>query len=145
MLLNLSGSEADKGGKCGKKRHGLLVMLADAYFECRDFKRAEPLYKEAIQLRKQFKVLKKSDGSSIGPSNSDESNGIEGKLAYSSSDVEVKYKLHLCYLNMNQVTILYFDESCPKRSLVEFQMNQAVSILQSIPAKQRSRLDQLPL
>merc|ERR1711881_418833 len=95
----LIGSDADKGGKCGKKRHGLLVMLADAYFECRDFKRAEPLYKEAIQLRKQFKVLKKSDGSSIGPSNSDESNGIEGKLAYSSSDVEVKYKLHLCYLN----------------------------------------------
>ena len=95
----ISGSDAENEDKCAKKRHGMLVMIADAYFECRDFKRAEPLYKEAIQLKKQFKVLKKSDGSAADH----ETNLGEGKLSINSSDVEVKYKLHLCYLNMNQV------------------------------------------
>jgi len=90
--------------KCGKKRHLLLCMLGDAFFEQRNFKKAEPLYKEAIQLRKQFKIIKKSDGSSSSPEDSQ----IEGKLALSSSDVEIKYKLHLCYMNTNQVHINRF-------------------------------------
>jgi len=101
--------------KCGKKRHLLLCMIGDAFYEQRNFKKAEPLYKEAIQLRKQFKIIKKSDGSSTSPEDSQ----IEGKLALSSSDVEIKYKLHLCYMNTNQV-------------------NQAISILQNISAKQRT-------
>ena len=81
----------------------MLVMIADAYFECRDFKRAEPLYKEAIQLKKQFKALKKSaDGSAAADHETNLGDQL-GKLSINSSDVEVKYKLHLCYLNMNQV------------------------------------------
>ena len=91
--------EMDSEGKCGKKRHLLLCMIGDAFFEQRQFKKAEPIYKEAMQIRKQFKIIKKSDGSS----SSNEDSPIEGKLAINSSDVEIKYKLHLCYMNTNQV------------------------------------------
>ena len=88
--------------KCGKKRHLLLCMIGDAYFEQRNFKKAEAIYKEAIQMRKQFKIIKKSDGSAA----SAEDSQVEGKLASNSSDVEIKYKLHLCYMNTNQVKML---------------------------------------
>ena len=92
-------------------------MLAEAFYECRDFKKAESLYKEAIQVRKQCgKVVKKSDSGSVS---SEEGLLEDGRLALNASDVEVKYKLHTCYLMTNQ-------------------MSQAVHILQSIPAKQRS-------
>ena len=67
----------------------------DVFF-CR---KAEPLYKEAVQLKKQLKIVKKSDGCS----SSSDDGMIEGRLSHQSSDVEVKYKLHICYMNMNQV------------------------------------------
>lgn len=67
-----------------------------------DYRKAEPLYKEALQLKKQLKVVKRSDGSASG-SSGDDILAAEGKLAYQSNDVEVKYKLHLCYMNTNQV------------------------------------------
>ncbi len=107
-------SSDSSDGKGAKARHSLLVMVGDAFFETREYKKAEPIYKEAIQLRKQIKTMKKSDGSS-----SNDDLHIEGKLGINASDVEVKYKLHVCYLNTNQIS-------------------QAGSILQSIPAKQRS-------
>ena len=50
---------------------------------------------------KEDKIIKKSDGSST----SVEDSQIEGKLAVNSSDVEIKYKLHLCYMNTNQVKL----------------------------------------
>ena len=48
--------EIDCEGKSGKKRHLLLCMIGDAFFEQRNFKKAEPMYKEAIQLKKQIKI-----------------------------------------------------------------------------------------
>ena len=102
--LSLYGSESDldpKSDKSGRKRHQVLVMIADAYFETKEFKKAENLYKEAIQLRKQFKVVKKSELGAVDQS-ADEFQ-TEGKLALNSTDVEVKFKLHLCYIYTNQV------------------------------------------
>ena len=101
--LSLYGSESDLDSKCGRKRHQVMVMIADAYFETKEFKKAEVLYKEAIQLRKQFKVVKKSDVGASSSSPSEECQN-EGKLTVNSTDVEVKYKLHLCYIYTNQVT-----------------------------------------
>ena len=108
--LSLYSSEMDldpSGGKSGRKRQAVFVMIADAYFETKEFKKAEGLYKEAIQLRKQFKIVKKSEnvaGPSTSAQSQDESIN-EGKLAVNSTDVEVKYKLHLCYLHTNQVRL----------------------------------------
>ena len=90
-------------GRCGKRRYLVLVMIADAHFESRDFKKAEPLYKDAIQLKKQLKLMKKSDG--VSASSRDEFQP-EGRLGENSSDVEVKFKLHLCYINTNQVRLV---------------------------------------
>ena len=56
-------------------------MLAEAFFECRDFKKAEGLFKEAIQVKKS---MKKSD--------SLEDNLEVGRLALNSSDVEVSLR-----------------------------------------------------
>jgi anaphase-promoting complex subunit 7 len=122
----------DTGGKSCRKRQQIIVMIADAFLESKEYKKAEPLYKEAIQLRKQFKNVKRSSGDLAavpGPSGplpaSDDSNN-DSKLSNNSSDVEVKFKLHQCYLNMNQI-------------------NQAVSVLQTIPAKQRNIKSNLAL
>ena len=93
-----------KSDKSGRKRHQVLVMIADAYFETKEFKKAENLYKEAIQLRKQFKVVKKSElGAVSDHASADSEFQTEGKLALNSTDVEVKFKLHLCYIYTNQV------------------------------------------
>ena len=113
--------EIDCEGKSGKKRHLLLCMIGDAFFEQRNFKKAEPMYKEAIQLKKQIKIIKKSDGSST----SVEDSQVEGKLAVNSSDVEIKYKLHLCYMNTNQVKlhenhVFIFDPPFLSQEILKF-------------------------
>lgn len=99
-LSNTGCPEANDSGdiKSVVKKHLMLVMVGDSYFESREFKKAEPIYKEAIQMRKHLKSMKKTDGTSF------EDQTGEGKLAANSSDVEVKFKLHLCYINTNQVS-----------------------------------------
>merc|ERR1712018_952418 len=85
--LSLYSSEMDldpSGGKSGRKRQAVFVMIADAYFETKEFKKAEGLYKEAIQLRKQFKIVKKSELGAVDQS-ADEFQ-TEGKLALNSTD-----------------------------------------------------------
>ena len=59
-------------------------MLAEAFYECRDFKKAENLFKEAIQVKK---AMKKSDSS--------EDNLEVGWLALNSTDVEVSFMRQL--------------------------------------------------
>ena len=93
-----------------KMRQQILVFLADAFFEEKEFLRAENLYKEALQAKKQQQKAKKTN-------NSNDSSQIQDCKA--TSDVEVKYKMHLCYLKTNQHSF-------------------AVDILQSIPVKQRT-------
>jgi len=110
--LTLPYSDSEQDGKGIRRRHLALVMLAEAFYECRDFKKAESLFKEAIQVKK---AMKKSDSS--------EDNLEVGRLALNSSDVEVsfvhvpfsfkpncdliffqvKYRLHICHLMTNQV------------------------------------------
>ena len=93
-----------------KMRQQILVYLADAFFDTKEFLRAESLYKEALQAKKQQQKTKKSTNTS------DSKPSLECKA---TSDVEVKYKMHLCYLKTNQHSL-------------------AVDILQSIPVKQRT-------
>lgn len=109
FALASCGSEDDAVGKRpSKKRLQIWVMFADAFMEAGEYRKAENLYKESVQLRKQIKV-KKSSG--------DESS--EEASMEATSDAEVKFKLHKCHLKSNQV-------------------GEAVNALQSIPAKQRS-------
>ena len=121
--LAYCGSEVDcemdpqAMGKLSRKRQQIIVMVADAFLNMKEYKKAEGLYKEAIQLRKQFKNLKKTSPSD--PSSDDQDNAVPASLVKPTSDVEIKYKLHLCYMNTNQ-------------------SSQAVNVLQCIPAKQRT-------
>lgn len=41
------------------QRQQLLVMIGDAYLECKEFKKAEVIYKDALQVKKQAKPQKK--------------------------------------------------------------------------------------
>ena len=92
-----------------KMRQQILVFLADAFFDGKEFLRAEHLYEEALQAKKQQHKTKKTNSAS-------DSHSMDCKA---TSDVEVKYKMHLCYLKTNQHSL-------------------AVDILQSIPVKQRT-------
>ena len=42
---------------CQKQQ--LLVMLGDSFMECKEWRKAEALYKDALQQKKQIKPLKK--------------------------------------------------------------------------------------
>ena len=44
---------------CASHRQQLLVMIGDAYLECKEFKKAELIYKDALQVKKQAKPQKK--------------------------------------------------------------------------------------
>ena len=106
----LSFCRAQNNELTPKMRQQILVFLADAFFDGKEFLRAESLYKEALQAKKQQQKSKKTN------STNEISQSQEDKAA---SDVEVKYKMHLCYLKTNQHSM-------------------AVDILQSIPVKQRT-------
>ena len=41
------------------QKQELLVMLADALMECKEWRKAEALYKDALQQKKQIKPVKK--------------------------------------------------------------------------------------
>ena len=106
----LSVSRSQSTELTSKMRQQILIFLGDAYFDGKEFLRAESLYKEALQSKKQQHKTKKSNNTNDG------NNAQESKA---TSDVEVKYKMHLCYLKTNQHSL-------------------AVDILQSIPVKQRT-------
>ena len=93
-----------------KSKQQILVYVADAFFEGKEFQRAESLYKEALQVKKEQQKAKKT--SSVNDKN-------QAEECKATSDVEVRYKMHLCYLRTNQHSM-------------------AVDILQSIPVKQRT-------
>lgn len=38
----------------------MLAMIADAHLECKEYRKAEAIYKDALQLKKQAKPQKKS-------------------------------------------------------------------------------------
>jgi len=82
----------------------LQIYHGDALLEMREWRRAEAVYREALQAKKHYMKLKQLEG--VGESGS-------------SIEVDVKYKLHKCYVAMGQP-------------------NQAINILQSIVAKNRT-------
>lgn len=82
--------------------HHMTVFLADAFFESKEYSRAEALYKESLQFPKPLGT---------------KCNHLPDPKAV--SDVEVKYKLHLCYMRTGQ-------------------KNRGIEALESIPAKQRT-------
>jgi len=86
------------------------MYLADSLMELREWRRAEPVYRQILHAKKQSRS-KPVPGIVINSSNLINDN---------CSEVEVKYKLHQCYLNMGQSN------------------NQAINILQSIVAKSRT-------
>ncbi len=109
--------EPPASGKLCRKRQQIVVMVADSFLALKEYKKAESLFKEAIQLRKQFKSVKRSGGSAND--SSEDHDNTPASLVKPTSDVEIKYKLHLCYMNTNQSPA-------------------AVNTLQCIPAKQRT-------
>jgi len=82
----------------------LQVYHGDALLEMREWRRAEAVYREALQAKKHYLKVKQLEG--VGETGC-------------SSEVDVKYKLHKCYVAMGQPT-------------------QAINILQSIVAKNRT-------
>jgi len=83
----------------------MQVYHGDSLLELKEWRRAEAVYREALQARKHYLKVKQV-----------EMVGVEGGNA---SEVEVKFKLHQCYVAMGQP-------------------NQAVNILQSVIAKNRT-------
>lgn len=83
----------------------IMVYYADALFHNKDFKKAESMYRKALQLKKS---LVKNKGKTQGFPQID-----------LSSDIDIKYQMYLCHSNLKQY-------------------NLAVSVLESIPGKQRT-------
>jgi len=88
----------------------LQVYHGDSLLELKEWRRAESVYREALQTRKHYLKVKQVES-------------VEGG---GSNEVEVKYKLHKCYVAMGQP-------------------NQAINILQSIVAKNRSPMVSMAL
>jgi hypothetical protein len=71
-----------------------MLILADALSECNEHKRAELIYEELLQNRKSLGKSKSSSSSS--------SSSSEDAFAKAANEVEIKFKLHLCYLRTQQ-------------------------------------------
>ncbi|XP_037092477.1 anaphase-promoting complex subunit 7-like [Pollicipes pollicipes] len=85
-------------------KYQTLVYSANSLFQLRDIKRAEAFYKKALQYRKSLAKVK----------------GKQLEFPKDcTSEIDVKYQLHLCYVHQKQ----FF---------------QATGILESVPAKQRT-------
>jgi len=111
-----------------RQKQQLICLIADAFYESKEFCRAEALFKESLQLCHQVKKTSKSTkkvGSAASSADDSVAAAAENVSSSSSSvergtsEIDIKYKLHLCYLRTNQ-------------------HNMAADILQSIPAKQRT-------
>ena len=97
-----------------KQRQVLTCLMADAFYETRELPRAESLYQEALQLCTKKHGVPAKGVAAAAAAKVDDTVCPDG-----TSEVDIKYKLHLCYLRTNQ-------------------HNLAAEILQSIPAKQRT-------
>ncbi len=91
-----------------KQLYCVQAMLAEAYMECKEFRRAETLFKDALLTKKELAKGK-------GPSSSKAID--DGEKMF--SEVTLKFKLHLCYVEMGSSSL-------------------AIEILQTVPAKQRT-------
>jgi len=85
----------------------LQVCHGDSLLELKEWRRAEIVFREALQTRKHYMKVKQMESGG----------GVE--VGCVNSEVDIKYKMHQCYVAMGQP-------------------NQAINILQSIISKNRT-------
>lgn len=84
----------------------MYVQYADSLFQLEQYTKAENIYFQALQQRKN--IIKNKGASKPTESVKD-----------CTSDIEIKYKIHLCYVKLKQY-------------------QKAMNILQSVPARTRT-------
>ena len=99
----------------GGKGCQVQVIIGDSLLELREWKRAETIYRQVLQAKKHSRSLKPQVPTLII---NNSNNPLPTASLDNSSEAEVKYKLHQCYLGLGQA-------------------NQARSILESISTKSR--------
>ncbi|GIY90907.1 anaphase-promoting complex subunit 7 [Caerostris darwini] len=104
MMLT-AASESSSDMLTFSTKYQTYVYYADSLYQLKEFKRAEAIYKKAIQLRKSFSKTKGKTPTLPA-----------GEV---TSEVDIKYKMHLCLVSLKQYS-------------------QAIAILDTIPAKQRT-------
>lgn len=93
------------------------VIIGDSLLELKEWKRAELIYRQVLQGKKHLKVQNiRSIKQQVPTLNINDS--LSTASTDNTSEVEIRHKLHLCYLGMGQA-------------------NQARSVLESISAKSR--------
>lgn len=105
LVLSLSEHNADLLSAYNKFH--VYIFYADAHFYLDKYRRAETLYKKALQFRKCL-IKSKGTGKPM----------LDGQKDL-PSDVNIKYQIHLCLLKSKNP-------------------QEALQVLQSIPAKQRT-------
>lgn len=83
----------------------LYVYCADSHFNLQQYVQAEKAYSQALQIRKF--LIKTKNNSKLS------------ETQELTSDVDIRYKMHLCYMKLRQ-------------------MKKAIEILQNIPSKAKS-------
>lgn len=71
-------------------KYQILVYYGDSLYHAKDYRKAETIFRKALQLKKS---MAKAKGKSQGV--------IQGEMA---SEVDVKYQIYLCHLHLKQYT-----------------------------------------
>ncbi|CAL1287882.1 unnamed protein product [Larinioides sclopetarius] len=103
MILTVSESTPDL--LTFSTKYQTYVYYADSLLNLKEFKKAEAMYKKALQLKKSLAKTKGKTQPFL--------------MSEVTSEVDVKYKAHLCLVNLKQ-------------------HSQAAALLDTIPAKQRT-------
>lgn len=98
----------------------MYVYYADSLYQLEHYSNAINIYQQALQLRKNVAKNKSSNKLNEGGNGKDSKDGKDGGIAMTQTlDIDIKYKIHLCYMKVKQY-------------------QQAMCILQSIPARLRT-------
>ena len=96
--------------------------MAEAHFQLGEHKKAEAQFKEVLHGKKHLGKSRQSKDASAAASE----DGVPNDLAKALTDIALKLRLHECYLRLGQ-------------------QSAALTILQSIPAKQRTAKSNMAL
>ncbi|XP_067123755.1 anaphase-promoting complex subunit 7 isoform X1 [Centruroides vittatus] len=108
MILTISDHSHDL--LLPSAKYQILVYYGDSLYHAKDYRKAETIFRKALQLKKSMAKAKgKSQGVTQGVS-------INQEMA---SEVDVKYQIYLCHLHLKQYS-------------------QSIGVLESIPGKQRT-------
>ncbi|KAI8491823.1 Anaphase promoting complex subunit 7 [Branchiostoma belcheri] len=106
MLLTMTDHSTDMFSPMCK--YQLQAYFADSLYETLEYKRAEAMYRKALQQRKAASKNNRAKTSSSTP-----------PQQWQPSEVELKYKIYQCHMHLKE-------------------SRDAMSILESVPAKQRT-------